>query len=219
MGTSSKERYVTALRYDGLTSLYDPILQLTMREKIFKGRLIEQANIQKDQRVLDLGCGTATLTIMIKQIQPSSDVVGLDGDVKILKIGRQKIENRGLDIALQVGLSFDTMFPDNSFDRVISSLLFHHLLPADKRRTAAEVYRILKLGGELHIADWGRPSNSLMRAAFLGVQLLDGFAATTENIQGKLPDYMQEAGFQDVTETDRLNTVFGTLGLYKATKN
>jgi ubiquinone/menaquinone biosynthesis C-methylase UbiE len=59
-----------------------------MRESRFKRQLVSQAKIEKGHRVLDLGCGTGTLTILIKQTHPEAAVVGLDGDAKVLEITR-----------------------------------------------------------------------------------------------------------------------------------
>jgi len=114
-------------------------------------------------------------------------------------------------------MSFELDFPDHFFDIVVSSLLFHHLNREDKLRTLWEVFRILKPAGEVHIADWGKPQNFLMRRAFLIVQLLDGFTTTSESIQGKLHDYIKKAGFNNAEETQRFATIFGTLSLYRAT--
>jgi len=181
--------YISALHYDWLTRFYDPIMQWTMREHTFKRQLIWQADIKAGQPVLDLGCGTATLTIMLKGIHPEAQVVGLDGDEKALSIAKRKIAKNGLGIEFKKGLSFDLDFTDQSFDVVVSSLLFHHLNREDKLRTLREVFRILKPAGELHIADWGRPQNFFMRGAFLVVQLLDGFETTGDSVQGKLLQY------------------------------
>lgn len=208
--------YIAPLKYNWLTSFYDPLLRLTLREETFKRQLIRQANIAPGHRVLDLGCGTATLTLLLKQIHPQAMVFGLDGDTKALAIARNKIIKAGVEIALKQGLSYEMGFPDNFFDRVISSLFFHHLTAENKRHTLVEVFRILKPDGALHVADWGKAQNVVMRGAFFLVQLLDGFATTTENVQGKLPDYFREAGFIDVEETKCLMTVFGTLSLYSA---
>ena len=54
-----------------------------------------------------------------------------------------------------------------------------------------------------------------MRAAFVIVQLIDGFATTTDNVQGRLPDFMREAGFADARESQRLRTPLGTIALYR----
>ena len=64
---SKFDHYIPALSYHGLTSGYDSVLQWTMREDAFKRRLVQQAHIEPGYRVLDLGCGTATLTLLIKQ--------------------------------------------------------------------------------------------------------------------------------------------------------
>ena len=67
--------YIPALGHNWLTPLYDPLLRWGMREEQFKGYLIARAQIGPGQRVLDLGCGTATLTILVKQTHPESVVV------------------------------------------------------------------------------------------------------------------------------------------------
>ncbi len=219
MNSSRKDvKYIPALRFGWLTTLYDPILRWTLQEQKFKLQLIQQANIQPGQRVLDLGCGTATLTILLKKMHPEAEVIGLDGDDKALTIAHRKVKARSLEIQLQKGLSYRLDFPASSFDRVVSSLLFHHLSGENKQKTFAEVRRVLKPDGELHLADWGKARNALMRWAFLVVQLLDGFATTTENVQGKLLDYLNQTGFEEVAERQHFSTPFGTLTLYSAVK-
>jgi SAM-dependent methyltransferase len=96
--------------------------------------------------------------------------------------------------------------------------MLHHLTRANKMRTLLEVLRVLRPNGELHIADWGRPQNGWMRAAFYLVQKLDGFETTEDSVRGLLPALMQDAGFEDVQQTDQFATVLGTLCLYRARK-
>ena len=213
---NAEEKYISALHFDWLTKFYDPIMAWTLREKTFKRQLIQQANIRSGHLVLDLGCGTATLTILLKQFHPDIEVIGLDGDDKALAIAQRKIAEVGLNIELRKGMSFELHFQKHSFDRIVSSLLFHHLTTKKKLDTLAEIKRVLKPGGELHIADWGKAQNFLMRGAFLIVQLLDGFTTTSESVQGKLLDYIKQAGFENAGETKRFNTIFGTLSLYRA---
>ena len=216
--SEDRDTYISALRYEWLTGFYDTVMDKLMRETTFKQALVRQAQVAKGHRVLDLGCGTATLTLMIKQAHPDAGVTGLDGDPKALEMARKKIAKSSLAITLDQGMSFNLPYPGNSFDRVFSGLLFHHLTREDKVRTLKEVHRILAPGGELHVADWGKASDALMRLLFFLVQLLDGFKTTQDNVDGLLPDFFSAAGLQDVQETARYATIFGTIALYQARK-
>src|ERR671924_629326 len=100
-------RYVPALDYDWLTPAYDALIRLTMPERAFKQRLIQQAQIRAGHAVLDVGCGTGTLAIMAKRAHPDATVVGLDGDPKILAIAARKVAAAGLDIPLHHGMAFE----------------------------------------------------------------------------------------------------------------
>ena len=208
--------YIPALRFASLTGFYDSLVRLTLKEERFKRQLVAAAGLRAGDRVLDVGCGTATLTILLKQACPDATVVGLDGDPKVLAIAAAKIRRAGLDIELQEGLASEAPFAPATFDRVVSSLVFHHLATDEKRRTLQRIRTLLRPGGELHVADWGKAQNVAMRTAFIAVQLLDGFATTADNVQGLLPVLMAEAGFESVVETHRQNTVFGTLSFYRA---
>ena len=212
---SSTERYVPALGRETLTALYDPVIALTVRERTFKEGLLDQASLTSGQRALDLGCGTGTLAIWAKQREPGIDLVGIDGDPEMLRRARQKADDAGVEIDFAEALADDLPFEDASFDRVLSSLLFHHLSREVKERAAAEVARVLRRGGELHIADWG-PGGPLMRAAFLSVQLLDGFETTGDNVSGRLPEILAGAGLRDVRERRRLRTISGSMVLLSA---
>ena len=94
-----------------LTPLYDPLLRWVMREEQFKRHLIRQAQFAPGQRVLDLGCGTTTLTILIKQIHPGAMVVGLDGDPKVLEISRAKARRARVEIVLDEGMDYHFRIP------------------------------------------------------------------------------------------------------------
>lgn len=211
--------YIPALRFRTLTRLYDPIVALTTRERTFKTALLRQAQISAGMQVLDLGCGTGTLAIQLARTDDRVQVVGVDGDSEVLRLAADKVEAAGVGVTLQQGLSHRIPAADAQFDRVLSSLFFHHLDDRMKQATLAEIHRVLKPGGELHVADWGRSQNPLMRTAFLGIQLLDGFQTTASNVAGRLPGWMSDQGFADVRENQRFSTLFGTLSLYRATKS
>lgn len=215
---SNRGEYIPALRYHWLTTFYDPLLRWTLREPTFKGQLLRQARIEGGHRVLDLGCGTGTLTLLIKSHYPKAEVLGLDADPKALEVARAKAIRARLNVRLDKGMAFELPYPDASFDRVLSSLLFHHLTRENKERTLTEVFRLLRPGGELHVADWGKAQNKLMRMVFLLAQMLDGFATTVDNVRGLLPELIRAAGFEGVQESARYMTIVGTLSLYRAWK-
>jgi ubiquinone/menaquinone biosynthesis C-methylase UbiE len=214
MTSQQTKKFIPALGNDLLTPLYDPLLWL-MREKQFKSDLIEQAQVIDGSRVLDVGCGTGTLAIMIKALHPDSEVIGIDADSKILGIARLKAAKAGTDVTLDQGLSDQLPYADCSFDRVLSSLFFHHLSTESKRCTLREVFRVLRSSGRFHVIDFGQPRTFYSR-------LVARFTANSEevavNVQGLLPEMFREAGFENVAETKQFMTVAGALSFYHGQK-
>jgi ubiquinone/menaquinone biosynthesis C-methylase UbiE len=209
---------VPALRFDALTSLYDPVVAITSREGAFKRRLLEHARIKNGESVLDLACGTGTLAIEVKKSHPKAKVCGLDGDRAILARAKEKAGDAGVKIDWQRGLSNELPYDARSFDVVLSTLFFHHLTDEAKADTGEEIRRVLRPGGRVLIADWGRPQDPLMRLAFLNIQLLDGFRNTASNVAGKLPEFLRDAGLKDVSVVDRMRTPLGTIEILSGTR-
>jgi len=209
------KKYIPALRFGFLTPLYDPLLRWVMRELTFKRRLIEEAKIAAGFRVLDLGCGTGTLTVLVKQTHPDAQVIGIDGDNKVLAIARAKAAQHRADIKFDWGMAYQLPYSKDSFDRVLSSLVIHHLTTDEKQRAFSEAFRILKSGGELLVVDFGKPHNFLAGAISLVIRHLE---RAEDNIKGMLPDMFRRAGFQDVQIANQFMNVFGTIALYRGWK-
>lgn len=206
--------YIPALRIGALTRFYDPVVATTTRERLFKGRLLEQLAPAPGQCILDLGCGTGTLALQIEEAEPGAEVRGIDADPEMLARAAAKAGSSG--VGFDRGMADELPYADGSFDRVVSSLFFHHLSTGVKRAVAAEVVRVLAPGGELHVADWGPASNPLMSVLSLGIRALDGFEPTADNFGGRLPAIFATAGLVDVEDTDRIRTALGTIVLYRA---
>lgn len=199
-----------ALILDGLTPIYDLFVRLFLPEKQFKCDLIARARIASGHRVLDLGAGTGTLAIMIKQAQPDAQIMGLDGDTQILAIAREKASRAGVDISFDLGNATALPYHAEAFDRVVSSLVLSLLSHEDKRLAVREVYRVLRKGGELHIADFAPPHTRWGRWV---APLMRRFERISDNLDGCLPAAFREAGFENVVEVARFATVFGTLAI------
>jgi ubiquinone/menaquinone biosynthesis C-methylase UbiE len=210
---NNSNKYIPALSFAWLTPLYDPLLKWVMREETFKRKLIDQADILPGMKVLDLGCGTGTLTLMIKDAHPNVRVTGMDGDPQVLAIARDK--SRGINIQWDEGLAASLPYPDSTFDRVVTSLVIHHLTQDDKLRAFKEMYRVLNLDGELHVLDFGAPHSSLARFMTRYMRRLEEVA---DNFDGMLPQFMEDAGFGSVAEAEYFLTVFGPLSLWRAVK-
>jgi ubiquinone/menaquinone biosynthesis C-methylase UbiE len=206
-----RQQFVPALRFDALTRVYDPVVAITSREGAFKRRLLEHARIKNGEAVLDVACGTGTLAIEIKKQSPQAKVAALDGDRGILQRAKAKAKEAGVKVEFQRGLSNELPYDGRSFDVVVSTLFFHHLTDEAKADTAEEIRRVLRLGGRVLIADWGRPQDPLMRLFFLNVQILDGFRNTASNVAGRLPEFLREAGLKRVSVVDRMRTPLGTI--------
>lgn len=211
-------KYIPALKFHWLTRFYDPLMKL-MKEDTFKRRLMEQASLMPNQRILDLACGTGTFALMLKEAQPQATVMGLDADPHVLSRAREKAKRLQLAVSFQEGWSFELPYPDNHFDHVFSILFFHHLTMEMKHKTLEEVSRVLKPGGDLYIMDFDRPSNLRMRAAFLFVQILDGWETTSAHAKGVLLEVLQANAFADAREISQVNSIVGTTRAYHAKKS
>lgn len=214
----SATNYIPALRYNWLTRFYDSLLAISFPEKKMKGSLIDQLELKGKEAILDFGIGTATLSIMIKQRYPNVKIAGVDVDKEILGIAKKKISGLNLEIELQEYDGSKLPFPDASWDKILSSLVFHHIPTENKKVLLKEIHRCLKPSAELHIADFGKAATLYTKLAFGIFRRLDGEENTRVNSKGLLPAFIQEAGFEKVEETKQFNTAFGTVRLIKAVK-
>jgi len=113
------------------------------------------------------------------------------------------------------GLATALPYDDAVFDRVLSSLMLHHLTTWDKGHALHEAWRILRPGGELHVLDFGPPQNA---PAWLISLIFRHLERTADNIAGRLPAMFRQAGFADVAQTEQHLTILGTLAFYRGRK-
>jgi ubiquinone/menaquinone biosynthesis C-methylase UbiE len=216
MSATAKEPrkpYLPAMGHDRLLPLYDP-LQRLLGIKLVHRQLVDQARIQPDQRILEIGCGTGNLALLVGRLQPDAEVVGLDPDPRALARARRKAERRSLPVRFDRGFAQELPYADASFDRVLSALMFHHLGPDERERALREVRRVLEPGGSLHLVDFGgareRSDGLMARLSHRSPRLQDNFG-------DRIPTLMREAGLADPSEVaHRVSRVMGRLAYYRA---
>jgi ubiquinone/menaquinone biosynthesis C-methylase UbiE len=136
---------------------YDFVVRILSlnRENALREETIRMAQIDPGTAVLDVGCGTGTLTLRAKAAAGSTGrVCGVDAAPEMIAQARRKAQKAGEQVEFQVGVIEALECADGTFDRVLSSLMMHHLPPDLQERALVEVYRVLKPGGQLLIVDF-----------------------------------------------------------------
>ena len=215
----TKEPFIPALGADWATRFYDPVVRATTKEFEFKLALVEQADLHENQTILDLGCGTGTLSIGIKRRFPKIQIYAVDGDAKILQIAEEKAKKYESMITFRESYSDALPFSEGVFDHAFSTLLFHHLTLETKVKTLKELLRVMKSGGSLNIADYGKPANISQKAFSKVIKLVDGDETTKDNFAGRLKNLIEETGFTKVETTQEFRTILGTIRLFHAQKS
>ena len=211
---NAERSYIPALGKRWLLPFYDPFLWLLGADKA-KRPLIEQAGIKLGFRVLDIGCGTGSMAILIKRMHPAAEVVGIDPDPSALSVSRRKAKRAGLAVEFDRGFADHMPYADASFDRVFSSFMFHHLAANEKSATLGEIRRVLKTGGSLHLLDFVREHSVHSKTPAHG-QLIHRSSAVAERIEGRMTALMDEAGLVDAKQLKRAKIFFGPIAYYRA---
>lgn len=173
------------------------------RERRLRRETVERAGVAPGQSVLDVGCGTGSLTIEAAKVAgPSGDVHGIDPAPEMIEVSRNKAARKRIDIDLRVGVIEELPFPDATFDVVLSSLMLHHLPDDLKRRGLAEIARVLKPGGRFFAVDMSGASGGFLSRGVAG-HFIHRHVADLASLAPMLAD----AGFRDVT-TGRMGVRF-----------
>jgi ubiquinone/menaquinone biosynthesis C-methylase UbiE len=179
---------------DYASTYYDII---TPAEKSqFRRKQIGLINLREGERVLEVGCGTGTLSVLAKlAVGETGAVEGIDIAPKMIAKARKKAEKAFLEINFQVASIDRLPYPDTHFDVVMSSMMLHHLPVEIKKSGLREVRRVLKKEGRFFLSDFCSPHGITVPLMYL---MLIWTSSTRYQLFGKLPGLVKEAGFRHV---------------------
>ena len=196
-----------ASSYDFLTN----ILTFGQANRL-RSMTLDQALLKPGENILDVGCGTGGVTIPAGQrVGTTGKAAGIDPAPEMIAVAQHKAHRKGLEIDFRIGVIEALPFPDASFDVVTASLMMHHLPEHLQVRGLAEIYRVLKPGGRLLIADMVSPKSSATQRVLTSLALHHGVKFGIEDLQ----DILNAAGFREIA---LLEQRFFILGFVRALK-
>ena len=207
-----QRRYLPGMGFDWLLPLYDPFTRLLGIQAAHQ-QLAEQAELESARRVLEIGCGTGNLALLVKRGRPQLEVVGLDPDARALGRADRKARRAGLSLELDRGFADELPYPDASFDRVLSAFMFHHLDADVRLATLHGVVRVLQPGGSFHLLDFGGNPDDLHG---LIARLFRHSQVMRDNWGDRIETLMREAGLGDPAEIGHLTRRIGRFTYHRA---
>jgi ubiquinone/menaquinone biosynthesis C-methylase UbiE len=206
--------FLPAAGHDVFLPLYDPFVSFLGFDRA-RQELISQANIKPGQHILDVGCGTGTLALLLKRQYPDVEVVGLDPDPKALRRAKTKVRRAAVSVQLDQGFADGLRYERESFDRVLSSFMFHHLAGHDREKTLTEVRRVLKPGGSFHLLDFvvDHAAHGFLH------RLVHSHAELKDNTDERILQLLSRTGFANAQKVRAGSMFFGVLrtAYYSAT--
>jgi len=164
------------------------------------------AAVKAGDRVLEIGCGTGSLAVLLAKKGVS--VMAIDINPAMVSQAVQLVREAGVERLVTVremgGVELDTALADESFDVVVSALVFSELSYDEIEYTLNECWRILRPDGYLLVADevlpgsvWGRVGGALLRLPFAVAAFI--FTQTTTHRVAGLEGRIAMAGFRIVS--------------------
>jgi ubiquinone/menaquinone biosynthesis C-methylase UbiE len=214
--TKSEGRYLPAAGRDLFLPVYDWVAKIVGADKA-RLVLLDQVELHPGERVLDIGCGTGTFAVLLKQKFPGIEFVGLDPDPRALQRARQKTERAALSAQFDQGFADSLPYPDGTFKAVFSSFMFHHLEHENREQTLREVARVLQPSGTFYLLDFEVADAN----ASDGMRLFHSSQRLQDNSGSRILELLEKAGFAQRDRFASRPVLFGfsRAGFFRASRN
>ena len=209
--------FTPAAGHSALTPVYDLAIRLLTRERRWRQAMIEQIAPRDGQAILDVGCGTGTLAILLKRRAPGARIVGLDPDPEVLARAEAKARRAGVEVEWHQGLAPDSAAL-GQFDHVVSTLVFHQVSPDGKVAGLQAMFEAARPGGTVHLADYCRQPDRLMRQLFRIIQAVDGKTNTQANVDGAVENILAGLAGTTIAPRSVVRTPTGAISLFRLRK-
>lgn len=209
-----KYKIAPAMINNHFTRYYDFFVDTFFVGKQLQKKTLELINLKKEGSLVDIGCGTGTLVLLLKEKYPGAVISAVDPDKNVLVVARNKAKKKNLHVNFLQSGGESLPFPDKSFDVVTSSLAFHHMPLEIKEKTVSEIKRVLKNDGIFYLIDIGRPSNFLWKVLCRLASIVEPREYLKDNLQGGIPLLLQAEGFAIKEARSRYMGIY----FWKATK-
>ncbi|HEX7118829.1 MAG TPA: class I SAM-dependent methyltransferase [Longimicrobiales bacterium] len=210
--SDEQRTYIPAAgRHWGLP-FYDLLAKLLGADRA-RARLVEGVSSAPGERILEIGCGTGSMLLLLKRAQPDAEVVGLDPDPKALSIARRKATGAGVEIRLDRGYADALPYDEGTFDHVVSSFMFHHLSSSEKEDALSEVRRVLRPGGRFHLLDFdgmGAGGHGIVARRIHASRRLE------DNGEERVLRFLGSAGLVEASVAGRVTTRFARMVWFRA---
>lgn len=215
-GREDRKAFVPALGFHRLTALYDPLIRRWRAAARIRASVIDALELRAGMRILELGAGPGRLAIQIKRAHPDVALEAVDVDARMVARAQRNAAEAGVEIDFRAADM--TRAPERAgYDRVYSTMTFHHLSPEAKPQALAAARRVLAPGGHFVVSDFGRPRDPLQWALFSWIQQpLDGFRNTRPHRDGRFEGNLREA-FGGVRSAAVWRTIAGTIEMFVCT--
>ncbi|MGE0869054.1 MAG: class I SAM-dependent methyltransferase [Kofleriaceae bacterium] len=211
-----RSTFIPALRFHWLTPLYDPLIRSWRVASRMRSSVIDALELRPGLRLLELGAGSGRLAIEIKRRHPDVTIEGIDADTTMVARATRNAASAGVEVGFRHGdmAELAELAELGRFDRVYSTMVFHHLSLAAKRRALEGALAALTPAGRFVVTDFGRPRDLVQRALFTLIQQpFDGFENTAPHRDGRYEHAIRDT-FRQVQSAGVWRSAVGTVEMF-----